>query len=555
VYTTINELLDGLWTQCFEGAEFNEASFCENLSGDEYTRSNVLLFVFTPVNFTTAFLTDATTFWIGHGFEDEDDEELEPSGIWSGRIAFYDTEQLEEQQFVNNRISEEGWYFFSSPKVYTTIDELLDGLWTQCFEGAKFIDTSFCENPTGDEYTRSNVLLFDPEKQDPDTEDDGYWIVPESADQLIAPGTSIAVYVYETQEPLGSGSPTDFNNFDIELNGFPFVNPVTITVPDDKFKFIGNPFNFEINLQGLTESDYNNIDFIYSLNDTADDYDVYDITEPSGELIIKPFEGFFVHSDGVNSSITLSPELELSSPKQQPPLADAFIQLNFVNEYVSAKTSFRILDDAGPHRPGAPYLAAPGRPHIRLFSHHDDDLMMLRYLPSDLPEEQSIPISIESRYNGTVTLNPEITEGVPADWNFILIDKLTGKQHNLRSAVSSEIEIKETDGSEQRFELLVIPYSDETSGDGIPSDFALNQNYPNPFNPATVIQYDLPESADVRLDVYSIEGRLIASLVNETQQAGQHQVTFQGDNLASGIYIYRLQAGSYVSTKRMTLVK
>lgn len=89
----------------------------------------------------------------------------------------------------------------------------------------------------------------------------------------------------------------------------------------------------------------------------------------------------------------------------------------------------------------------------------------------------------------------------------------------------------------------------------VPEEFTLNQNYPNPFNPATTIRYDLPEQADVRLEVYNVLGERVATLVNETRQAGSYEVSFDASNLSSGTYIYRLEAGDYMETKQMMFVK
>ncbi len=85
--------------------------------------------------------------------------------------------------------------------------------------------------------------------------------------------------------------------------------------------------------------------------------------------------------------------------------------------------------------------------------------------------------------------------------------------------------------------------------------FSLEQNYPNPFNPSTVISYQLPVIGNVSLRVYDILGSEVATLVNEEQQPGYYEVTFNGSNLAGGMYIYRLSAGSYVSVKKMLMIK
>jgi len=88
-----------------------------------------------------------------------------------------------------------------------------------------------------------------------------------------------------------------------------------------------------------------------------------------------------------------------------------------------------------------------------------------------------------------------------------------------------------------------------------PYVFALDQNYPNPFNPSTRINYSLAETAEVQLVVYDILGRRVASLVNGIQTAGTYTVNFDMSRFASGTYIYRLEAGDYVSVRKMMLIK
>lgn len=90
---------------------------------------------------------------------------------------------------------------------------------------------------------------------------------------------------------------------------------------------------------------------------------------------------------------------------------------------------------------------------------------------------------------------------------------------------------------------------------GVPAEYRLKQNYPNPFNPATLIQFEIPESGDVRIDVYSITGQHVATLTDEYRQAGYHSVLFNAVQLASGVYIYRMQAGQILLSGKMTLLK
>ncbi len=94
----------------------------------------------------------------------------------------------------------------------------------------------------------------------------------------------------------------------------------------------------------------------------------------------------------------------------------------------------------------------------------------------------------------------------------------------------------------------------------IPGEFKLFQNYPNPFNPVTKIKFTIPETVGTKLDlsvlkVYDILGNEVATLVNEYKPAGNYEVEFNAGNLPSGVYIYKLTAGSFVSSKKMMVIK
>ncbi len=89
----------------------------------------------------------------------------------------------------------------------------------------------------------------------------------------------------------------------------------------------------------------------------------------------------------------------------------------------------------------------------------------------------------------------------------------------------------------------------------LPSALALDSNYPNPFNAATTISYDLPEQSEVSLVIYDLLGREVQTLVNDTEPAGKHTITWHADKVTSGIYFYRLTTGKDVLTQRMTLIK
>ena len=99
-----------------------------------------------------------------------------------------------------------------------------------------------------------------------------------------------------------------------------------------------------------------------------------------------------------------------------------------------------------------------------------------------------------------------------------------------------------------------------TDGDIIPDVYALHQNYPNPFNPVTTLRYDLPEDAMVTITIYDLMGRRIRTLINMDQTAGYRSIHWNATNdlgqaVSAGMYIYTIQAGDFMQTRKMVLLK
>ena len=94
----------------------------------------------------------------------------------------------------------------------------------------------------------------------------------------------------------------------------------------------------------------------------------------------------------------------------------------------------------------------------------------------------------------------------------------------------------------------------------IPNQYTFHQNYPNPFNPVTTLRYDLPENSHVNITIYDMLGRQVKNLINQTQDAGYRSVRWNatddyGKPVSAGIYLYQIQAGEYMQTKKMVLLK
>ncbi|MHB8132344.1 MAG: InlB B-repeat-containing protein, partial [Mobilitalea sp.] len=161
--------------------------------------------------------------------------------------------------------------------------------------------------------------------------------------------------------------------------------------------------------------------------------------------------------------------------------------------------------------------------------------------------------------SGKITVSPESNDllfeqnsnikltAVPDNgWKFVgWSGDVTGTESNIDISMDNLKNITAT------FEIVVSVESENA----IPINYSLKQNYPNPFNPVTKIKYALPERANVKLSIYDLLARELVVLVNGTKEAGWYEVSFDGTNLSSGTYFYRLEAGNYVEVKKLLLIK
>ncbi len=144
--------------------------------------------------------------------------------------------------------------------------------------------------------------------------------------------------------------------------------------------------------------------------------------------------------------------------------------------------------------------------------------------------------------NGGVNWVSQITTGGGTLSSILFTSELTGYVCGMNGVIK-----KTTTGGEP---IGITPISNE-----IPNNFSLHQNYPNPFNPTSKIKFDILKLSDVKIIVYDLFGREVATLVNEQIKPGTYETEFDGTNFSSGVYYYKLVAEGFVETKKMVLIK
>jgi PKD repeat protein len=151
--------------------------------------------------------------------------------------------------------------------------------------------------------------------------------------------------------------------------------------------------------------------------------------------------------------------------------------------------------------------------------------------------------------DGVAVINGDKTKAGVLDFCFEVTDVvLSGYDYN--SAAN-----RMTAACESGPVQVAGPIQSSASEDRLPANYELGQNYPNPFNPVTSISFALPREATVRIDVFSVNGELITTLLNESRNEGYHVVEWNAAGAASGIYFYRLTAGDFTMTRKMILMK
>ncbi len=483
---------------------------------------------------------------------------------------------------------DEGWRIITSPANGVTYAELFQNIWTQGFTGA--------DSETGD----PNVYTYVEGDGDTDPSSRGFQAIS-SASDTATKGQAFIAYLYEDNDPFTEGTQGGFPKLiktdSTQLSG-EITLPLSLTKSggggtfdsaNDGWNLIGNPYASSIdwdNDHGWIRTGLDDVVYVWSdsANNGSGAYLSWNgVTGTLNSGIIAPLQGFWVKA---NNSATPSISVKDTARSSGGTLLKkrAFTQIEFSIEGngLQNKSIIMFSDDAELAKDSFDaYKLASNNPYwLSVSTTQSESLEQLdiQALPASF-STIDLNLNIDgSKLEGEYLLrwNPKL---IPENWIATLFDLETSNEFSLlekgftsillnssykekeaspfnRVTIPKTLKKKATTTDRFRIILKQNTQTDIYENPDLPQKLELNQNYPNPFNPSTVIKFALPEQGLVSLTVFDLLGRPVARLVEyQKLNAGYHQVTFKAENLASGIYYYRLDTNQKTIIKQMTLIR
>ncbi len=461
-----------------------------------------------------------------------------------------------------------GWRLLSSPTSDNTYDDLLGDIWTQGIATGADVTTG-----------SASVMSFNGSS----------FVTVDDLTATMPTGVGFAAYVYSDDDYDASDDDAGFPKI-LSVAGTANAGSIlpTISTGADTYTLVGNPYNSTIDSDSFTRVDVNTSVWVY--DSSLPGYITWSgVAGGLTDGLIAPFQGFWVQNDAVGIAPVLTiKEADKSTGgmlyKSEPSPVMSF-KIESETQRSQAYFSFTPEGKMGDDNMDAAKLTPLDFVnYISIASESEGRLLDINNLPRELESEIEIPISISAmKVEGSnwversedMTITWPALDNIPSDWEIEFVDyqeqiRLDVRTEESYSFTSNSGIKQEKKGSMfeaitpqkqkaskgNRFSLVIrskAVVSNEPNE--LPSDFALEQNYPNPFNPTTTVNYSIGKSGLVSLKIYNTMGQEVANLVNEVKGAGSYSITWDAQNLSSGMYFYRLSTAGQTITRQMTLIK
>ena len=467
-----------------------------------------------------------------------------------------------------------GFRMLSAPVSNGTYSDLLSELWTQGMTGSDAPEAS------GDNVWTWTV----------GSGGAGSWSVVSNLGATMTAGAGILVYAFADNNNDGTDDlPVTLSVSGTESSGDVRYPSGSGTIEDDRYGFAGNPYYQTIDWDDVAKSGVRSTVYIHD-DAKSGGAGYISWNGSSGDVtngLIAPFQGFVVHSLGIGAYINIQEADKSSSVGTFYRMVDgandgsSFLEFTTADGgYSKSWLSFRQDGEVGQDDRDANRLM-PLMASSRLVSltHNGENSLDINNVPFEHEGTISIPLDVMSltlEDNNYVTGTSEVSmswnlDNLPDHIDLTLVDNLTGEMVYLNNEMSHTF-TTEPKGSfsatyeeavgiypilgDARFSLQVSYGAlDNAPVKVIPKDYALSPVYPNPFNPSATVRFDVPEVSRVELQVYDVTGKLVETLLDDKMTAGQHQYTWQPQELATGTYFLRLITANQTFTQKVTYVK
>ena len=399
-------------------------------------------------------------------------------------------------------------------------------------------------------------------------------------------GSGILVYVYEDVDYDGD---TDLP-INIRNSSFNTSDVTTYSVDNNEWGFYGNPFPYSVDYD-LVRNGSNFATTVYVYDSKSGSYISWNGS--AGSLkngTILPYQGFFAQATSNSATLTFDADADYGdaggsaifrSTNDMIQTGSLKLTFNSGNYFDETYFSFRSDDSNVNLDHGDALKLMPLMATSRLVSmtYIEDQSIDINNLPFEQEGTISIPLDVmslsleeENYVTGTSELSMSWDlDNLPGHIDLTLVDNLTGEMVYLNNEVSHSFTTEPKGSFSATYEEAVGIYPllgdarfsvqvsygalDNAPVKVIPKDYALSPVYPNPFNPSATVRFDVPEVSRVELLVYDVTGKLVESLLNERMAAGQHQYTWQPQELATGTYFLRLITANQTFNQKVTYVK
>lgn len=459
----------------------------------------------------------------------------------------------------------QGWRMFGAPFANSTFATITDSLWTQGIEGAS---TS---------KGRSNIYTWNESSQS--------WGIPDSINASASSGKGFMMYVFEDDSYGTPGTQGGFPKSIIsEGKGISLPQTIPLSYTEGAISnlngvnFISNPSLSTLNWEEISKT--NTTSTYYVWDGDNGHYDAYQTNvggTNSATKYIAPFQGFYVKATAASAELNIDSTAIASTDtvaykvNNKSEIFSVLLHLENKNG-LSDELRLVVRDEALDKYDefDAPEFGSFAGSFLNISSQMDSIDLVIDSRP--FAETLSYDLVFKAQNTSGQTSLSIAENKLPENWTIELVNTVTDEQFDLTQEEVS-LSISETNAKpsfepkqlrtksstvKPIWKVVINTTGIATSTEdevGLPDKFSLSQNYPNPFNPSTTINYDLPKASVVKLTVFDILGRKVATLANERKEAGYHQVVFDARALASGVYLYRLEAGNNIFIKKLTLIK